>query len=409
MRFITSEQLGRELSRLAAEPRLVVSGNFASPLHLLAVANASLERFRLFVLNAQQGLPDRESIVYETPFVGPGMRRAGSRLDYLPVRLSLVPGLFRRSRPPDVVLLNTSTVRSGRVSLGIEVNVLPAAIEQARAMGGLVVAQLNARMPYTYGDAEIDVDLIDLAVEAEADLGGPAVEISADPARAIGERVAALVEDGACIQTGIGLIPNATLAAITGARDLAVWSEMLSDQIVRLEQEGMTDRSRLLVCSFLVGSPDLYRWADRNPRLRMTRTETTNDPGMIARQPRMVSINTALQVDLFAQANAAVVGGRTYSGFGGQTDFIVGAMHSRDGKALIALPSWHEKTGQSTIVPCLNGPVTSFQHSAIITEWGCAPILGLSQRDQAAAIIEGLADPRAKPSLREAAEHMGLS
>jgi acyl-CoA hydrolase len=388
---------------------VVASGNFATPHCLLRAVESSVERYRLFMLNAQRGLPDRDEVIYETPFVGPGMRHVGRRVDYVPMRLSLVPHLFSRSRPPDVVLLNTSTVQAGRVSLGIEVNLLPAAIEQTRARGGLVVAQLNRHMPYTLGDGEIDAELVDLAVELEEPLVSPEAHPPGEVAAEIAERVAGLVSDGATLQTGIGMIPDATLAALKGHRGLAAWSEMISDGILELDRHGATDQARPLVASFLFGSQDLYRWVDHNPRLRMMRTETTNDPGMIARQPLMMSINTALQVDLFAQANADMVGGRIYSGFGGQTDFIVGAMHSWYGHAVIALPSWHPKTNTSTIVGSLSGPVTSFQHSALITEQGCAQIFGRSQRAQARLIIENIAHPDARSTLREIAHRLGLA
>jgi acyl-CoA hydrolase len=388
---------------------VIAGGNFATPQDLLAAAESALERYRLFMLNAQVPLPDRHEVVFETPFVGPGMRHAGTRLDYLPVRLSLVPQLFSRSRPPDVVFVHTSPAYSGKVSLGIEVNILPAAMEHARATGGLVVAQINRHMPYTLGDGEIDMDLIDLAVEADQDLASPEPNPSGETAAVIADRVAALVSDGATLQTGIGTIPDATLVALKQHRGLAVWSEMISDGMLQLERHGATDPARPLVASFLFGSQDLYRWVDHNPRLRMMRTETTNDPGMIARQPRMTSINTALQVDLLAQANANLVGGRIYSGFGGQTDFIVGAMHAWSGQAVIALPSWHAKTDTSTIVGRLSGPVTSFQHSALITEQGCAHIFGRSQRAQARLIIENIAHPGARASLWEAAAQLGLT
>ena len=138
-----------------AEPRVVVSGNFATPRHLLALFDGAVQSYRLFALNAQMGFPDRDGVIPESPFVGPGMRDLAT-LDYLPMRLSLVPALFEAARPPDVVLLHTSPPRHGRVSLGIEVNILPAAIERARGRGGLVVAQVNRNMPYTFGDAEID-------------------------------------------------------------------------------------------------------------------------------------------------------------------------------------------------------------------------------------------------------------
>jgi len=393
-------------------PRAVVGGNFGTPRRLLELFDASVERYRLFMINAQPPVPERSGVVHETPFVGPGMRpsspHAASRLDYLPMRLSLVPQLFERVRPPDVVLLHTAPAENGSVSLGIEVNILVAAVEQARARGGLVVAQLNPRMPRTLGDAELDVDLVDLAIEAEEELVSPAPPAPGGGSRAIGEHVASLVADGSTLQVGIGAIPDATLGALAGRRGLGVWSEMVSDGVLALERAGALDPERELVASFLFGSAELYEWVDRNPRLRLVRTETSNDPGRIARRPRMTSVNTALQVDLFAQANAAYIGPRVYSGFGGQTDFIVGALHSPGGQAVIALGSWHEKTASSTVLARLESPSTSFQHSAIVTEQGIAQIFGRSQRAQARLIIEHAAHPDARAGLQEAAVELGL-
>jgi acyl-CoA hydrolase len=251
--------------------------------------------------------------------------------------------------------------------------------------------------------------LIDFAIEVDEELPTPRTRPPSPIAAAIGSQVAELVEDGCTLQLGIGMIPDATLDALTGRRGLAVWSEMISDGILQLERRGAMDRNRPIVVSFLFGSPELYRWVDQNPRIRMLRTETTNDPGMIARQPIMTSINTALQVDLFAQANANHVRGQIYSGFGGQTDFTVGAMHSRHGQAVIALPSWHTKSDSSTIIAALTGPVTSFQHSALVTEYGCARIFGRSQRAQAQLIIDEIAHPDVRELLRIAAKEIGLA
>jgi acyl-CoA hydrolase len=147
---------------------------------------------------------------------------------------------------------------------------------------------------------------------------------------------------------------------------------------------------------------------DRNPRIRMLRTETTNDPAQIERRPHMVSVNSALQVDLFAEANASRVQGKIYSGFGGQTDFVVGALHSVGGQAIIALPSWHPKTDTSTLVGRLTTPVTSFQHSAVVTDQGRADLIGRGQRTQARNLIEYAAHPTARDQLREIARSLGL-
>ncbi len=226
--------------------------------------------------------------------------------------------------------------------------------------------------------------------------------------RQIGERVAGLVNDGATLQLGIGGVPDATLSALHSHRGLRVWSEMISDGVLALEKAGALDVEQAITTSFIFGSPALYSFVDSNPRIRVLRTEKTNDPGLIARQPAMTSVNSALQVDLFAQANASRVRGQVYSGFGGQTDFIVGALHSPGGQAIVALPSWHPKADISTIVPLIDGPVTSFQHTVIVTEQGLAPIWGRSQRAQARLLIEQTAHPDARAELWEAAGRLGL-
>jgi len=410
MRLISEPELDAALraAGAAGEPRVVASGNHASPRALLAALERTLERYRLFMLAAQCQLPDRDGVIFETPFVGPGMRNAAERLDYLPMRLSLVPRLFATMRTPDIVLLHTSTPRAGKVSLGIEVNVLVSAVEQVRARGGLVVAQLNPRMPYTFGDAELDEAAIDLGLEVDAELDSPAPREYDEEAEAIAAAVAGLVADGSTLQLGIGQIPDATLRALADRRRLGVWSEMISDGVMALDRGGSLEPDSPIVCSFLFGSPEFYGWVAENPRLRMTRTETTNDPSRIAANPAMVSINSALAVDLRAQAGASHINGRLYSGFGGQPDFVVGALHSDGGQAVIALRSWHAKSASSTIVPRLPDPVTSFQHSVVITEQGCAHVFGRSQRAQAELIIEQAAHPDAREWLRDEAASLGL-
>jgi acyl-CoA hydrolase len=210
------------------------------------------------------------------------------------------------------------------------------------------------------------------------------------------------------LQLGIGAVPDAVLAALTGRHGLMVWSEMFSDGVLDLVKAGALDPERVITASFAFGSPELYDWMDRNPGIEMLRTETTNDPAQIARQPRMVSVNSALQVDLFAQANAARVRGTIYSGFGGQTDFVVGALHSPGGLAIVALPSWHPKADVSTVVPRLAGPVTSFQHSYLVSEQGTAAIWGHDASDQAEHIITRVAHPSVRDELRLAGRELGF-
>lgn len=408
MRTVDPSELAAALAPwLERRPRVVVTGNFATPRALLGEVDRCLPSYRLWALNGQPGLPDRDGVVHETPFVGPGVR-GSERLDYLPARLSLVPRLFARTCVPDVVLLHVAPPREGRVSLGIEVNVLPAAVEQCRRNGGLVIAQVNPDMPWTGGDALLDVEDVDLAVEAQEVLTSPVPRSPGPVEAAIGERVAGLVADRSTLQLGIGGVPDATLASLVGRRGLRLWTEMLSDGVLRLDRAGALDPDVPLVSSFLFGSPELYAWAHDNPRLVMTRTETTNDPARIAEQPLMTSVNSALQVDLHAQANASWVRGRIYSGFGGQSDFVVGALHSIGGQAVVALPSWHPKADRSTIVPTLDGPATSFQHSWVVTEQGAAAITPEPLSAQVRNLVHVAAHPDAREALAQAAADRGL-
>jgi acyl-CoA hydrolase len=407
MRLVSEGRLASVLGGLPGPPRVVAGGNFATPWRALAIADGVLPRYRLFALNAQPGMPSREGVTLETPFVGPGMR-GQPRLRYFPCRLSLVPALLASALAPDVVLVQASVPSGGTVSLGTEVNVLPAAIEAARARGGLVIAQLNRQVPYTFGDAVLPLDAVDYAFEAEATLPSPAGRRPEETSAVIGDRVAALVGDGATLQAGIGAVPDAVLAGLARRRGLSVWSEMFSDGVLGLAKAGALDPDQPVTGSFAFGSADLYTWMDRNPDVRMLRTETVNDPARIARQSRMTSINGALQVDLFAQANATWVNGRVHSGLGGQADFVVGALHSPGGQAIIALPSWHPKAGVSTVLPRVEGPVTSFQHTYIVSEQGAAAVWGHDATGQAEQVIGNVAHPSAREQLREAGRALGL-
>jgi acyl-CoA hydrolase len=409
VRLVNESELSEIFSSFPHVPRVVVSGNEATPFSALRILDGALENYRLFALNARRGFPDREGVELETTFVGPGMRES-SRLRYFPARLSLTPLLFRTSLAPDIVLVNTSVPDGKTVSLGIEVNILPAAIEEVRRRGGLVIAQINKHMPYTFGDGQLLMDHIDFGIEIDEPLPtfGAALEPDED-SLAIGERVAAMVADGSTLQMGIGAVPNAVLHSLLGHRDLQIWSEVFSDGVLALERRGALRQKNVINASFCFGSVEFYQWVDRNDRVRIMRTEKINDPSVIEKNPLMVSVNTAMQVDLFAQANASRIGNHIYSGFGGQTDFIVGALHSHGGQALIALRSWHRKANQSTIIPVLDAPVTSFQQSAIVTEQGVAQLWGLDQREQARELIEQAAHPDAREWLRAEALRMGLA
>lgn len=407
MRVINEEQLASVLANLPSNPRIIASGNFATPKTLLRIADRSISEFRLHMLNAQKGIPDREGITYESSFIGPGMRRH-PRLEYIPSRLSLLPIVIRDFARPDAVFLHTSRMRFDTVSLGTEVNILPAAIETARSHGGLVIAQANKAMPYTYGDAQIYESEIDYLVEMDEPLEVKPDVVFSDESLQIGENIASLIEDNSTLQLGIGAVPDSVLKSLRTRRGLRIWTEMFSDGVLDLNKMGVLDPEVLITASFVFGSPELYEWLNLNRRVRMLRTERTNDPSAIAKQAKMQSINAALEVDLFDQANASFVRGQVYSGFGGSTDFIVGSLHSRGGRSFIALPSWHPKANVSTIVPVLGSNVTSFQHSYVVTEQGVAACFGHSDKDQALNIITHAAHPNAKEELTVRAAEFGL-
>ncbi|MGO0574920.1 acetyl-CoA hydrolase/transferase family protein [Ornithinimicrobium panacihumi] len=410
MKTIDVDVLSHALRFLPDNPRVVVSGNHSIPWELVKVLDESVERYILHALNGGHGLPERECVTAETCFVGPGQRRHPG-LRYVPSRLSLVPVLFRGALPPDAVIVHCAPPRNGMISLGIEVNVLPAAIEAARGRGALVVAMVNPRMPYTYGDALVPVEHVDLAVEVDSPLvAAPAASTPlGEDAITIGEKVASMIGDGATLQMGIGAVPDAALAALTRRKGLRLWTEMFSDGVLALDRAGALDETHPLSTSFIFGTQELYDWIDGNQRVRMGRTEHINDPGLISHQRLMTSINTALEVDLFGQANASRINARIHSGFGGQTDFIVGALHSLGGQSFIALRSWHPKADVSTIVPMVDEPVTSFQQTAIVTEQGTALLWGRSEKEQAHDLIENAAHPRVRDELREEAYHLGLA
>jgi acyl-CoA hydrolase len=402
------EALRARLRRLPDNPRVVATGNHATPWHTLGLLDEALSSYRLWILNAQRGVPDRDGVTLETAFVGAGMRRS-PRLSYTPCRLSVVPLLFAGLQPPDVVLLHTTRPRDGAVSMGTEVNVLPAALEAVRRRGGLVVAQVNDQMPWTFGDAVLPASVIDVMIEADGPMPtAPVTEIDDESAH-IGSLVARRVSDGSTLQAGIGAVPDAALRGLANRLGLRIWTEMFSDSVLALERAGALDRHVPITASFLFGSPELLAWVDRNDRITMVRTETTNDPARISANPHMVSVNTALQVDLFGQANASRINARIHSGFGGQTDFIVGALHSDGGQAILALRSWHPKADCSTIVPLVDEPVTSFQPTAVITEQGVADVFGYDQRAQARHLIRDAAHPRVREELREEAAALGLA
>jgi acyl-CoA hydrolase len=340
-------------------------------------------------------------------FVGPNVRQAveDGRADYLPVFLSEVPQLFRTGiLPLDVALIQVSPPdRHGFCSLGVSVDVSKAAVEVA----GTVVAQVNPRMPRTHGDGIIHVDDIDFLVEVDAPLPEHPPQPLSDAELAIGRHCAELVEDGSCVQLGIGAIPHATLAALGDHHRLGIHTEMLSDGVVELVERGVItgEAKRVhpgkITAGFALGSRRLYDFIDDNPQVAMLDIAYVNDTAVIRRNPKVVAINSATEVDLTGQICADSIGERIFSGVGGQMDFIRGASLSPGGKPVIALPSVTSR-GESRIVSYLRqgaGVVTTRAHvHFVVTEHGIADLFGKNLRQRAAALI-AIADPAHRDAL----------
>jgi acyl-CoA hydrolase len=345
-------------------------------------------------------------------FIGTNVRRAvqEGRADFVPIFLSEIPALLRSDRGRvDVAMIQVSPPdRRGFVSLGVSVDIVRAGVDSAR----MVIAEVNPRMPRTHGDSFLHVDAIDVLVPVDRDLSElPHGELD-DVATAIGKHVAALVPDRATLQLGIGSVPDAVLAALGGHRDLGVHTEMFSDNVVSLVETGVitntakTINAGKLVTSFVMGSRGLYDWVDDNPLVLMRASDYTNDPRVVGKHDRMVSINSALSVDLTGQIAADSIGSRLFSGIGGQVDFVRGAVASKGGHAIIALPSTAKGGSLSRIVaqlPAGSGVVTSRGDVRFVaTEYGVAELWGRSVRERAEALIR-IAHPEHREELARAA------
>jgi len=330
-------------------------------------------------------------------FIGPNVRTAvrEGRADFTPVFLSEIPSLLRSGRlPVDAALVQVSPPDAdGFASLGVSVDVVRAAVDTAR----LVLAEVNPHMPRTTGDTRLDLRRCAALVPVDTPLLERPPPAPDAVARAIGEQVADLVPDGATLQVGIGRAPSAILAALRDHEDLGIHTEMLSDGIMELVRVGaVTGRRKTLlpgkvVASFLMGSRALYAWADGNAELEMGPSDWVNDPQVIARNDRMVSINTALAVDLTGQVAADTLEGGFYSGIGGQLDFVRGAARSKGGRSLIVLPSLARDGTVSRIQAVLpegSAVVTSRGDVRyVVTEYGVADLWGKSVRERALALV----------------------
>jgi acetyl-CoA hydrolase len=358
------------------------------------------------------------SFRHRSLFTGPNVREAvnDGRADYVPVFLSEIPRLIASGRLPiDVALIHVSPPdEHGFCSYGVGVECTKAAAEKATVVSALV----NRQMPRSLGDSFIHVSRLTHVVEIDRPVVElPRTAVVSDVANEIGARVAELVEDGSTLQMGIGEIPDAVLGFLKGRRNLGIHTEMFSDGVVDLFEQGViTGEAKTLhqgkiVASFVLGTRKTFDFLDDNPFVEFHPSDYVNDPFVIARNDRMVAINSALSVDLTGQVCAESLGPRIYSGFGGQLDFIRGAARSREGRPIIALPATARNGQVSRIVAALDegaGVVTTRADvHYVVTEFGAARLFGASLRERARELI-AIAHPRFREKLESAAHQRRL-
>ncbi len=352
-------------------------------------------------------------------FVGAPSRKIVNegKADYVPIFLSEIPKLFRNGEQRvDTVLLQVSPPDAhGMCTLGISVEAAKAACEVANK----VIAHINPSMPRTHGDAFIPYNRFHAVYEEDVPLHEFPPARQTETTRAIGERVASLIRDGACLQMGIGAIPDAALSNLTGHKDLGIHTEMFAEGVLDLVERGVITGAckkvhpGKIVTGFAMGSRKLYDFVDDNPEVVFLDIEYVNDTANIRRNSNVTAINSAIQVDLSGQVCADSMGTQIYSGVGGQMDFIRGAALSPGGKAIIALPSTAAGGTVSRLVPTLTpgaGVVTTRAHvQHIVTEYGVANLKGRSLRERARELIR-ISHPDFREELMKGAREIwGLS
>lgn len=342
-------------------------------------------------------------------FVGPNLRDSVQEgiADYLPAHLWESQAMYRSGALRcDVAMVQVSEPRDGMVSLGTSVDCSVAALEVARERMGVV----NPNVPFSYGEL-IPVERFTALVRDDRPLFTKGYVRPSDIELAIGRNCSELVPDGACLQMGIGALPNAVCASLGDHRHLGLHTEMFADGALELIRKGVIDGSLKaidkgkVVASFLLGSQEVYDFIDNNPAVQMRDIAYTNNPWIIARNPQVVSINSATEIDLTGQVCADSIGERIYSGTGGQLDFVRGAKMSMGGKAIIALSS-RTSHGDAKIVPVLKpgaGVVTPRADVQwVVTEYGAVNLYGKSLQERARLLIS-IAHPMDREGLERAA------
>jgi len=408
-----TESADAVVSRIESGMNVFVHGAAATPTPLLEalVRRTDLTGVKLWHLHLEGPLaftdPEHAGRFRSISlFTGAGLREpvAEGRADFVPIFLSDIPGLFTSGRVRlDAALVQLSPPdRHGICSLGTSVDTARAAVDSAR----VVLAEINQRMPRTHGHTAVPLERLAAWTATDRDLPAHGARPPTPVEERIGDHVAALVEDGACLQLGIGGIPNAVLARLEHHRDLGIHTEMFSDGVVRLIESGAVTNARKTIhpgrtiASFVVGSRQLYDFVDDNPLVEFHPCDRTNDTNLIRKLERVVAINSGLEIDLTGQVCADSIGHRVYSGIGGQMDFIRGAAMSPGGKPIIALPSTALGGSVSRIVAQLKpgaGVVTTRGHVHwVVTEHGAVDLHGKSLAERGRLLVS-----IAHPSHRE--------
>ena len=390
---------------IKSEDKLFIHTAAAAPASLIQamVERASeLKNVKIYQLHTEGAAPYAEekyqdNFEVNAFFIGSNVRKAiqSGRASYIPVFLSEVPRLFRKKYIElDVALISVSPPdKHGFCSMGVSIDASLAAVETAK----IVIAQVNKYMPRTQGDGVIHIDKINYAVEIDEEI--PTVEAGniSDIESKIGENVASLIEDGSTLQMGIGAIPNAVLHFLGNHKNLGIHTEMFSDAVLPLFEKGVINgqdkvkHPGKILSSFVMGSRKLYDFIDDNPIVVMKDAAYVNLTEVIRKNPKVVAINSAIEVDLTGQVCADSIGTLMYSGVGGQMDFMRGASLSDGGKPIIALPST-TKHGESRLVSMLKpgaGVVTTRAHvHYVVTEYGIANLYGKNLKERAKTLIE---------------------
>ncbi|MCC6673253.1 MAG: 4-hydroxybutyrate CoA-transferase [Planctomycetes bacterium] len=412
-RAISAEEL---VAKIRSGQHVFVHGGAATPVPLVQalLRRTDLHDVNLYHLHLEGVPPIRNGGPHRgvnsmSLFTGPNQREpvAEGKADFIPVFLSDIPVLIRdRVLPIDVALLQLSPPDAhGICTLGTSVDAALAASRTAK----VVLAEINHQAPRTHGNSWVPLSLVDAFTVTDRPLPSHELGDETPVEAAIGEQVAQLVDDGSCLQLGIGVIPNAVLKRLHGKQDLGIHTEMFSDGVVDLYRAGAITNARKqvhagrIVTSFVVGSKKLYDFVDDHGIVEFHPCDRTNDVRIIAAIDNMVAVNSALEIDLSGQVCADSIGTRIYSGIGGQMDFIQGADLSRGGKPIIALPSTAASGRLSRIVPTLKtgaGVVTTRGHvNWVVTEHGAVNLLGRSLRQRAELLIS-IAHPDFRGELR---------